>query len=1233
MAWILEDKEQKTPEGRWVFEEEDSAPSLLSEMGPDFLKGVSRAGGIAVGILNSPLAFIWGSQTEQYRKPEEWKKLPGWKKQLVSVGAGFESAYRSAFKKGDWGTLYGEYYKGVTGVTIEEDMTRAFRRIGVPDPERLASDLAPTAEALANIVSDPLITFGEAGRIARLRLPKTIPQKMLDRIAALNKAEKRELQRQLLTALKRRKEYKGTIDKLRIAQEARKPPELGITPKKKIPVEIKPTTPLKSGVTVTKFREEMAKKTAASFPEHGLKYNGMYEAGIYSFTPQKGPLKKKTFTVRHPTVERVKAELKAVEKRFAVPDLTPNEIAAILTGKKITPGVKFAKGITKPTTLKAAGGVFFGIEEDEDGNIGYNPKRALTGTLLMAAGMKIKPASVKRFAQTMKSNPAWAKVVSGIKKEGATLPTLSGIITKLNVGLFDRFAVLKKVTPKTYEAARKFSSYKDNTVIKFKELQVALRGLVDKNEFIFTSYIKAHRDLTRAERGFANPGGVTLDDARQAIKEIESHWVKRGKNIEDLRDARDLWNQWTHDHILWEAKENGIISAAAYDDILKNNKWYATYDVLDYLPENVHNLPAMSATEYFNVLNQNIIKRLKGTERQISDPIEATVRKFANAQGTFARNKVVRMLVEDPQMQPLLQRVAMNPKELKKMREAGLDPILNGTWNKKYFDSLGSFKDGELERWLVPRELADAMKQLTPYQAPRFIQAYNAVFRAAATTLRLAFAIGNAARDAFMAYTTVPVYKWHHILGGFQKDWVKGAWQGILHEVGRPSLVDDYIKAGGGFGYAGAEAFERGRPAIRKAQLFEKSLIRKGITVITSPLTLMEKINSVIELAPRLGTFERAMRVGSSIDSAAMMARQATIDFNRGGIWSKMVNQFVPFINARIGARVVMYEALKNNPKQTLAKAAVLTVPAGLGLYAWNRLYYGDLYDDIPEYIKQNYFTFIYGQTKDEKGAIVPKYFVVAKGDVGAMAWNPIEFALEQEWKKDPSSVTKFFINALSDLSPVEFAHEGRISLSKAGGGLIPPIAKAPIEDWANLKFYQGTEIVPHYMGKTKPPELQYRDTTPESYKWLGKKLGIAPLRIQNYMSNVVAGYGREGFSPKAMLDGIKGRIVKTQGGAVQQRAFIAIKNMEVGYTTARAYAEELSKDGQRSDAIKLLREWNRGFMKVIDEYNVEFKKYGFQDRGPLRKSYTFTADKILNILAKRTKKERPAIEKRVRGK
>ena len=78
------------------------------------------------------------------------------------------------------------------------------------------------------------------------------------------------------------------------------------------------------------------KAIAKEFTEHDLKYDGMYETGVHSFTPQKGPLKGDTFSLRDPTVERVRAELKAVKERFDVPDLTPEQIKAIGKGEEIT---------------------------------------------------------------------------------------------------------------------------------------------------------------------------------------------------------------------------------------------------------------------------------------------------------------------------------------------------------------------------------------------------------------------------------------------------------------------------------------------------------------------------------------------------------------------------------------------------------------------------------------------------------------------------------------------------------------------------------------------------------------------------------------------------------------------------------------------------------------------------------------------------------------------------------
>ncbi|MDP1614615.1 MAG: LPD38 domain-containing protein, partial [Methylococcales bacterium] len=219
-----------------------------------------------------------------------------------------------------------------------------------------------------------------------------------------------------------------------------------------------------------------------------------------------------------------------------------------------------------------------------------------------------------------------------------------------------------------------------------------------------------------------------------------------------------------------------------------------------------------------------------------------------------------------------------------------------------------------------------------------------------------------------------------------------------------------------------------------------------------------------------------------------------------------------------------------------------------------------------------------------------------------------------------------FFINYLNDLSPVEFAREGKLSASKAAGGLLPPIVKGVAEDWANLSMYRGTEIVPYYMGKTQPPELQYKENTPESYKWLGKKLNVSPLRLQNFASNVLAGYGREGLDPSAMLRGLTGRLVRTTAGAKEQQAWVVIKDIEQGYTYTRAYADEMIAAGDRSGANRLMSEWNHGLDKRIQEIT----KFGVEDKGGLKRAYMFTPEKRKGLLLKRRDETKSPLEKKL---
>ncbi len=957
----------------------------------------------------------------------------------------------------------------------------------------------------------------------------------------------------------------------------------------------------------TQTRSEYAQEGFSQF-ERGLK-RGMQPQQAYD--QYIAPLERESHAVK---VE------KALSEGKDVPDAVMREYPEVTAKYKPDYVLKSLFPDADPKVFKASGGFVSGIQQDDQGNITYDPTKALAGGLLVAGGIKAAGGQ-KRFTQTLAKNPAWLKVQDMIGTEKTAPFSLAGIFSKFNTSILDRFSPLKDVSPQTYEEARKYASYKDVAAQKFDQLREALTP-VRSNEALFTDYVTANRAMDRANRGLKNPNGVTLQDARQAIREIETHYAASGKDPKELKAALQGFHNWTQENILRPALDSGIISKQSYNSIVSKNSFYATFDILEKLPQDLDKLPALPGKELFSVSSQGVVKAITGTEKEIRNPIEATIAKFVDAQATFARNKVASTFIDDPAIKGLIQPIATSPKEFAMMQARGLKPVMEGSFDKRAFDTVNRFKDGQVERYVAPKEIVDSLKQLTPAQAPKAIQALNTVFREAATTLYLPFTISNAMRDGLMAFTTSKAYSAKDMFGRFQADWLKGLAQGGKQEFGKGSkAVQEYLEAGGGFGYAG----NLRNAQVAKSQLFDKTLPQQAMTVLKSPITLIQKASAAVELAPRMAVYQRAIAQGKTPAQAAMMAREATIDFSRGGSLTKVANQFVPFLNARVQGLSMVGEALKKDPKTFLSKVFMSAVLPGMGAYAYNRLYHSDLYDDIPGYVKDNYFTIITGTEKDPKGRTVPQYLAIAKGDVGQIAFNPIEYFMDQMLGKDPVSAKKFLINWLSDISPVPFAREGELSLSKAAGGLLPPIVKGAAEDWANLNLYTGKEIVPYYMGKSKPPELQYKDNTPETYKWLGKELGISPLRLQNFAQNVLAGYGREGLDPSAMLRGLTGRLVKTQGGEKEDRAWTVIKDIENGYEYTRAYAQEMAKAGNRDGAMKLMREWNKGLNSRISE----IQKFGIRDKGGLRNDYMFTPEKMLHAVTQRQDKRTP-LEKKI---
>ena len=808
----------------------------------------------------------------------------------------------------------------------------------------------------------------------------------------------------------------------------------------------------------------------------------------------------------------------------------------------------------------------------------------------------------------------------------------------LDMKTFDRFTNLSRKpgalfaqmdrwglpASEAHKRALTYASYRDVADMKLGELRDALPPTTRKHAMEFTGYLLARRNLSRVRRGIATDG-LTLGDAHAQIRETAAVANKAGITTKELKEGVKAWHDWTVEHVLGRARESGLLSDKEYARITAENDVYAAFRVLDHVPdlERMPDVSSLPGKEWFSVQNEPVIQRMTGLGegQKIADPIDATLENFMKMQATAERNEVANALIDDPMWKGQMKRVAQTQADLDAFHAAGIDAVLKDQWKKAYpeHDTVWRMNQGEPEQWLVPGSVAEAMKQLSPIQVPAFLHGVNNVYRTTATIAYLPFTISNMARDFVMGYVTSPVYKWYE-LPTYLKDWAVGLGHGIMNELGPgTNAVRRRIESGGGFGFTG----ELRNAKTGRAKVFPSrwDTIK---SVAKSPLELVKRIAGSVDEAPRMANFLKAERMGASAHDAALVSRAATVDFNQMGTAMRVANAVTPFLSARFQGKAKLFRAFRRNGLDTAAKVAITVAMPGILTYAWNRVNFGDLLDDVSESIREKYWVMLTGRSKDGQ----PQMVLVAKSDVGE-AWNAVEYGLDQFYGHDTAGMDKFLVNFLSDMSPVAFARKGEVSGSRVMSDLLPPLAKSVVEPTLNTDLYRGRDLVPGWMEKNVRPEDQYFTGTPELYKALGKKMGVAPVKIQRVAENIFAGYGRDAMDIGAMGRSLLGRVYREGGGEMERRALEAVGELERGYAYARTDAKKAVEAGEKKKALMIMREWDLGVRKKVAEFDKRFSKYGIRDKGGLRRGVMFTPEKRRRIL-RGERDEREGLEKKL---
>jgi len=799
--------------------------------------------------------------------------------------------------------------------------------------------------------------------------------------------------------------------------------------------------------------------------------------------------------------------------------------AKVLT--KAGKALKIGKGLVRESTIGA--GLFGLMELQEDETDPDKVIKAMeTGALLgsaIYAGSGLIGAGIKALRRA--STPLGGKInqaLRGIEKTAKAEPVARGN-TQIEKTLSLVGDTTKARAARAVMSVKKFiSSAKARTIDRFDPIKRMEDKLLAKTGRPLNEYEKLYRDarmltaasdaqaeslvskyyntvrpysavskkakaymvqldlIDRAKLGQKVVGNQSIDDLfiglRNIVKEI---------GPDDMRSVikyKDATNNF-HRSLINARVNSGLISKSVADKLYKTHPNYIPHDVLLGIDERA----TMSLGQSLNVPRTDLTKAI-GSVKKIKDPFVAIESRTQIATRTINKNNLLNSMIKVQEKQNIITGMKRVYQTIK--TDTGLKKVAVSSTYKPPANSetISLFRNGTRESWIVPSDLGLAIKNLDAPLSPGWLNVLTTpqkILKKFATQYNLSFALPNKFRDKQTAYLTA---------GSFIDDISSryGLMKNPLNVAKlSKSQIDDLYNISGGYG---SSIFKEGESKIISG------LEKKGITKVlssTNPAKIINTVNEAVERSTRIDVFKQALRGGLNPKDAAFVARDASIDFSKMGTWMQPVNKAIPFLNARVQGFVNLPRAFINNP-ETFARMQMYTsVYPTLKLHQHNRRY--DSYSNIANYYKTKYWIIMTGEieTRDPyngKPILVPQFITIPKGEGQALVSGPIQYYLDKSDGIEFRKTGEMIADVVGSASPMEFQtfDQGNRWLSLAaqfGPGISVPVGLASGRD-----PYFGSQIIPQGKEETEA-WFQYKKTTPNVIKDIGKALNISPAEIE----------------------------------------------------------------------------------------------------------------------------------------
>lgn len=398
----------------------------------------------------------------------------------------------------------------------------------------------------------------------------------------------------------------------------------------------------------------------------------------------------------------------------------------------------------------------------------------------------------------------------------------------------------------------------------------------------------------------------------------------------------------------------------------------------------------------------------------------------------------------------------------------------------------------EVRILLKDDRLARAMNTVGADQMSGFLRVmsmFSRFFSMTRTMLNPEFMVTNAFRDFQTAQFNIQAFgedDRNRIAKAMAKNWRK-AFMGVIRgqsyrfDTEWSRYFDEFQKAGAQVWFWTMEQPEAAKDDLaQRIKLARGSRARRVMTFMTTPsaifsmrdnpaLAFIEKTNLAVDNAIRLAAFVEARKAGWTVEQAAFLAKELTVNFNRRGEVGAQMNALYPFFNAAIQGTVRTVKALGS---KRVAKMVAVAFAAGVLNDLVNAALSEEdedeelVYDKIPDYRNERNFHIGWFANSRNPFAIPMPY-----------GYNVFPYAGQQLGKvirgvKDPDQ-------AFADVMAAAFSAFSPISAATPAQ-MVSPVISDPIVEMAENKNWLGAPIYPQTYGNQTEPDayVHFRGAT-----------------------------------------------------------------------------------------------------------------------------------------------------------